>query len=233
MKLGRTLLIFSFVSVLIVLFTGSCSKKGVVIPTPVPGSPVTDIEGNVYKTVVIGTQTWMAENLKVTTYRNGDIIPNVADSTWSSLLTGAFCWYNNDSVKNRDIYGALYNFYAVKDARGLAPQGWHIPTDDEWSTLTTYLGGEDVAGTKLKEAGKTHWISQDAGGTNETGFTALPGGSLYNIESFTNLGKYGYWWSATEYSDRNAWFRGMYFSAGVFRNNSAKISGYSIRCLKD
>ena len=233
MKLDGNLFISSLVIVTIIILTVSCSKKGSSVPDPVPGSPVTDIDGNLYKTVIIGNQVWMAENLKVTRYSNGDLIPEVSDSSWVSLLTGAFCWYDNDSVTNKKTYGALYNWYALNDSRGIAPAGWHIPSDGDWTELTDFLGGDTISAPKLKETGKVHWTNPNAASTNETGFTALPGGSLYNNGPFTYLGNYGYWWTSTEKSDSTAWFRGMYYSTRVFRNNSWKSNGYSVRCVKN
>jgi uncharacterized protein (TIGR02145 family) len=146
--------------------------------TDVETNTVTDIDGNIYHTVTIGTQVWMVENLKTTKYRNGDPIPNVTGNAWAALTTGAYCWYNNDAATYKATYGALYNWYAVADSRNIAPTGWHVPTDAEWTTLTTFLGGESVAGGKLKETGTNHWTSPNTGATNETGFTALPGGGL-------------------------------------------------------
>lgn len=137
---------------------------------------VTDYDGNVYQTVLIGDQCWMMENLKVTHYRNGDPIPHVTDGvTWGNLTSGAYCNYNNDEG-NVATYGRLYNWYAVDDSRNIAPAGWHVPSDAEWQTLVDYLGGDAVAGGKMKEAGTTHWASPNTGATNESGFTALPGG---------------------------------------------------------
>ena len=214
----------------------SCSKKVIPIPNPTAGVPVTDIDGNVYKTVVIGSQEWMAENLKVTRYRNGDTIPNVTDTTWLTLQTGAYCWYNNDTndtAAYKSIYGALYNWYSIVDGRNIAPEGWHIPTDAEWTALTTFLGGDSIAGGKLKEIGTLHWYNPLAGTTNETGFTARPGGCLSNTDIFINLGDYGYWWTGTADSTSTAWFRGMYYNNSVFRNNVSKISGFSVRCIKN
>jgi len=136
---------------------------------------MTDIDGNVYETVTIGTQVWMAENLKVTHYRNGNTILHIID--WFSwfTLTGAYCEYDND-VNNVAVYGRLYNWYAVNDSRYIAPVGWHVPSDAEWLTLVDYLGGDTVADGKMKEIGTTHWVSPNTGATNESGFSALPGG---------------------------------------------------------
>ena len=195
---------------------------------------VTDLDGNVYGTVTIGTQVWMAENLKVTRYRNGDPISNVTDAVqWSNLVTGAYCSYNNDAT-NTKTYGHLYNWHAVMDSRNLAPAGWHIPTDTEWTTLVDYLGGDGEAGTKLKESGTTHWNSPNFGVTNETKFTALPGGYRGFNGTFTGLGAYGNWWTTTEFVSNAAWWRVMSYSyGGVGKDVAYKVSGYSIRCVKD
>ena len=195
---------------------------------------ITDIDGNVYKTVKIGTQVWMAENLKVTHYRNGDPILNITDNTqWDSLTTGAYCNYNNDP-NNAITYGRLYNWYAVTDSRNLAPIGWRVPTDAEWQTLINYLGGDDVAGGKIKEAGTTHWSSPNTGATNESGFTALPGGYRYYYGYFLNLGDLANFWSSTESNSDDAWYRVLYFNnANVYRCNDSKRSGLSVRLVRD
>ncbi|MBN1892990.1 fibrobacter succinogenes major paralogous domain-containing protein [bacterium] len=203
----------------------------------IPGiNTLTDIDGNVYRTVKIGSQIWMAENLKVTRYRNGDAIRNVTDdSTWTKLTKGARCAFEN-SENNAKIYGYLYNWYAVNDYRKIAPPGWHIPKDAEWQTLVDYLGGADVAGGKMKEAGTTHWISPNAGATNECGFSGLPGGYREcSNGSFLFLGFNAYLWSATEYiiecdaSDRSM----NYFDSGVHHGNNSKRYGLSVRLLRD
>ncbi|MBN2480603.1 MAG: fibrobacter succinogenes major paralogous domain-containing protein [Bacteroidales bacterium] len=138
---------------------------------------VKDGVGNVYHIVAVGTQEWMTENLKVTHYRNGDPIPNEIDFTeWKNLTKGAYCWYDNDEAANKDTYGALYNSFLFTDSRNICPAGWHVPTDEECTTLTEYLGGVDAAGGKLKESGTEHWDLPNAGDTNETNFAALPGG---------------------------------------------------------
>ncbi|PIS29553.1 MAG: hypothetical protein COT43_03570 [Candidatus Marinimicrobia bacterium CG08_land_8_20_14_0_20_45_22] len=198
-----------------------------------PGT-VTDIDGNVYQTVKIGNQWWMAENLKVTHYRNGEAIPNITDNTaWSNLSTGALCDYNND-VNNVVTYGRLYNWYAVNDSRNIAPTGWHVPTDAEWTILTNYLGGESVAGGKMKETGTTHWYGPNTGATNESGFLALPGGYRYYSGTYYGVGDYGYWWSATESDSYGAWSRNLGCSgSGVDRGSNGKRSGFSVRCVGD
>jgi len=196
---------------------------------------VIDIEGNAYKTVKIGTQTWMAENLKTSKFKNGDLILNVTDyASWISLTSGAYCWYNNDPIRNRDTYGALYNWYAVNSGL-LCPTGWHVPTDYEWTILTDFLGGEPVAGGKLKETGATHWGPLNYWATNETGFTALPGGIRVWDGGFLAMPDAGYWWSATEDTNSIPWHREIWWSdTYVYRRNvMEKHQGLSIRCIKD
>ena len=185
-------------------------------------------------TIVIGTQQWMEKNLDVLTYRNGDIIPQVTDPTaWAALTTGAWCYYNND-VANGAIYGKLYNWYAVNDARGLAPLGWHVPTDAEWTTLETTLGGESVAGGKMKTTGTTRWVAPNTDATNESGFAGLPGGNRINNGTFSYVGFFGFWWSSTEDDTTSAWDRVLFYSNGlILRDGSSKKSGFSVRCLRD
>ena len=191
---------------------------------------VSDNDGNTYKTIQIGTQTWMAENLKTTRYNDGTAIPLVIDLVgWNNLETPGYCWYTNDSVS----YGALYNFYTVNTAK-LCPFGWHVPSDTEWTTFTSYLGGEGVAGNKQKEAGLNHWQSPNTGATNESGYTALPGGYRRPDGTFLNLKKNGYWWSSTESSSVNAFYSLLFYdSSYAERVNSDKRSGFSVRCLLD
>lgn len=197
------------------------------------GGTVTDIDGNVYNTVTIGTQVWMAENLKTTKYNDGTSIPNVTDNTaWKNLATPGYCWYNNLATY-KDTYGALYNWFAVNTGK-LAPTGWHVATDAEWTTLTTFLGGESVAGGKLKETGTTHW-QINTGATNSSGFTALPGGIRYSGGLFVGVGYNGNWWSSTDYGAGDyAWIRYLYNdSAYVMRGYFYKLDGYSVRCVRD
>jgi len=205
-------------------------------PTESTGSEVTDIDGNVYQTIKIGNQIWMAENLKVTHYRNGEAIPNIFDDTdwYYNLSTGAYCNYDNNATNADTSYGRLYNWYAVTDSRNIAPTGWHVATDAEWQTLVDYLGGSSVAGGKMKEAGTTHWSSPNTGATNESGFSALPGGYRYGDGTYYDVGYYGYWWSATEYSSDYAWYRGLrYYNSGVSRGYGSKQGGFSVRCVGD
>ena len=187
-------------------------------------------------TIQIGIQKWMTQNLNTSFYRNGDTIPYVTDATaWAGLTTGAWCYYNNDPA-NGEIYGKLYNWYAVKDSThgGLAPLGWHIPTDAEWTTLTTTLGGTSVAGGKMKMAGTTKWTTPNTGATNSSGFAGLPGGYRYFNGTFSSIGYNGIWWSSTEVSATNAWFRYLgYSDSNVDRFDDGKTNGFSVRCLRD
>ena len=195
---------------------------------------VTDIDGNIYQTVQIGNQEWMAENLKVTHYRNGNAIPNVTDNTeWSNLATGAYCSYdNNDS--NVSIYGRLYNWFTVVDSRGIAPAGWHVPTDGEWDTLVNYLGGSSTAGGKLKEIGTAHWAIPNEGATNESGFTAVPGGYRYLDGTFSSMDFHALFWSTTGLHSSYAWARTLYDShSDVTRNYYNRRTGFSVRCIRD
>ncbi len=203
---------------------------------PTGSGMVTDIDGNQYLTVTIGSQTWMRENLRTTRYRNGDPIPEVLlNSDWAALASGAWSWYANDPEKDMP-YGKLYNWYAVKDGNGLCPTGWHEPTDAEWTILTTYLGDLSVAGGKMKitgtiEAGTGYWSEPNTGATNESGFTGLPGGNRSG--AFDNRGNGGLWWSSTE-SGANAWYRALIYDGGhVIRSHVDKTYGFSVRCLRD
>jgi len=193
---------------------------------------VTDIDGNTYYTVLIGTQEWMAENLKVTRYRNGDAIPNVTDiALWTNATEGAWCTYNNNPA-NKGVYGLLYNFYAVADSRSLCPTGWHVPSDTEWTTLTDYLGGEAVAGLKLKVA---KWESSAPGSNNISGFTALPAGSRYGYDGlFSTQDRDATFWTSSIYNAKTSWYRGLYYLyPSVFRETSDNKGGHSLRCIKD
>jgi uncharacterized protein (TIGR02145 family) len=197
---------------------------------------VIDYDGNVYDTVIIGTQVWLKENLKVTHYNNGVPIPNVTSNTaWASLVTGARCYYNNDSVANDSVYGPLYNWYAVNDINNICPSGWHVSTNAEWQTTETSLGGTYIAGGKMKEAGTVHWLSPNTGATNESGFTGLPGGMRDPINNnFQDIGGNGLWWTATTYNASMVWSTYMwYLFAGVDHNPGTKKYGFSIRCVKD
>jgi len=203
----------------------------------IPPETVTDIDGNVYHTVKIDTQVWMVENLKTTKYRNGDPIPNVTDpSAWSTLATGAYVDYNKD-VNNSTAYGRLYNSYAARDSRNIAPTGWHVASNDEWTALLTTLGEGSVAGGKLKEVGTTHWQTPNTGATNVTGFTALPGGTLHKAGSnFNSIGTRGFWWTTTVYAAEppNVYSLELdYDKSNLIQDYSNPNHGYSVRCLKN
>jgi uncharacterized protein (TIGR02145 family) len=231
MKKKMKLLLFPLILMgFILAFTNSCKKND----DNNPSNAITDPDGNVYHAVKIGTQTWMVENLKTTKYKDSTNIPLVADNlAWSTLTTEGYCWYNNDASTYKNPYGALYNWYAVNTGK-LCPTGWHVPTDAEWSTLTTYLGGESVAGGKLKESGTNHWVTPNTDADNSYGFTALPGGSHYYNGAFYLNSKYGWYWSSTESSSADAWHVYMiYNSAANTRTSGAKNVGFSVRCLKD
>jgi uncharacterized protein (TIGR02145 family) len=195
---------------------------------------VIDVDGNIYNAVTIGTQVWMIENLKVTHYRNGDPVSNIIDNKeWMNISsTGAYCDYNNFSG-NGITYGKLYTWYTISDSRNIAPVGWHVPTDEEWATLTTYLGGLTVAAGKLKESGTTHWNSPNTGATNESGFKALPGGQRHADGTFSSIENSGYWWTSTETSSNGIGRRLDYDADYVHKIYSLRWEGYSIRCIKD
>ena len=200
---------------------------------------VTDIDGNVYTTVQIGSQCWMAENLKTEHYDDGSAIPTgLSNSAWQTTTSGAFAVYNSIAA-NKAIYGLLYNWYAVDDSRGLCPTGWHEPTDGEWTELTDHLGGTGTAGGKMKTtgtlgAGTGLWQAPNSGATNSSGFSGLPGGYRSYLGYDSNLGYYGYWWSASESSSNDAWFRVLfYYNENVTRNLYGKESGFSVRCVRD
>jgi uncharacterized protein (TIGR02145 family) len=196
---------------------------------------VTDIEGNTYKTIVIGTQTWFADNLRATKYNNGSPIPNVKESgIWINLTTPAYCWYNND-ISTKDYIGALYNWFIV-GAGNVCPEGWHIPSDSEWTQLSDFLGGENIAGSKMRETGLTHWETPNEGATNSSGFTAVPGGQRYDSDgSFNGLFEHDVWWSSTEYNTIKPYYRSVaYMNTYLFRGyGSLKTKGFSVRCIKN
>ena len=206
-------------------------------------SKVTDIDGNTYNTVIIGNQTWLKENLRTTKYNDGTPISNVIDKTaWGELTIGAYVWYSNN-ILNKNIFGALYNWYSVDNndatkvasngGKNICPVGWHAPTDAEWTTLTNYLGGESGAAIKLKEIGVSNWIGPNTSATNSSGFTAIPGGYFHSL-GFSGIGYFGRWWSTTEIDANSAWGKGMHYNSNdAYRNNYGKTTGFSVRCLKD
>jgi uncharacterized protein (TIGR02145 family) len=224
----------------LLLYKGTSGQYGTIV-TGAPTGNMTvifyfagcrDKDGNSYTTVALGTQTWMAENLKTTQYHNGDFLFNVTDSVlWSSMTEGASCDYGNNPV-NSNTYGKLYNFYAVGDPRKICPAGWHVPSDVEWTTLTTFLGSS--AGGKLKESGTAHWQSPNTGATDESGFTALPGGFRFGDGTFYNLNLYACFWSSSEVTSISAWSRILSNNYDyVTREEDHKSQGFSVRCVKD
>jgi len=189
-------------------------------------------ENKEIKSVKIGNQVWMSENLNVDHYQNGDPIPEVKDDKeWSSLKTGAWSYYNNDP-DNQVIYGKLYNWFTIHDKRSLCPSGWHVPSDADWRVLEAFLGGKEVAGGKIKST--TVWNSPNTGGSNSSGFSALPGGHRTGDGTYYAIGKTGLFWSSSENDARYAWFRELYYlNSNVFRNYDYKQGGFSVRCIKD
>lgn len=196
---------------------------------------VTDIDGNVYPTVSIGTQCWMKTNLKTTLYRDGSTIyTGLSNSAWGTTTSGAYAIYDNNAANN-DIYGKLYNFYAVADPRGLCPTGWHVPSDAEWTTLENFLGGATVAGGKLKAVSGL-WTSPNTDATDESGFSALPGGfrTYYIYGDYSNVGNNGYWWESSETYTDGAWNWFLNSNYGSsYRRYFNKQYGFSVRCLRD
>jgi len=207
-------------------------------PTPTDET-VTDIDGNVYHTVTIGTQVWMVENLKTTKFNDGTPIDLVTDdAAWLDLTTPGYCWYENEEATYKNAYGALYNWYAVNTYK-LAPAGWHVPTDSEWSRLIHYLGGYAIAGDKMKstgtmEAGTGLWHYPNRGATNESGFSAVPAGGRFGDGAFGHGMSMGGWWSSTEGITGTT---GNYYlsseCSGVNTMNWGRDCGFSVRCLRD
>lgn len=186
------------------------------------------------KEVTIGTQVWMTLNLDVNKFRNGEVILEAKTKgewkAYSDAGEAAWCYYDNDR-KNGEKYGKLYNWHAVNDPRGLAPKGWHVPTDEEWTILTDYLGGVEKAGAKMKS--KNEWF-YDGNGTNSSGFSGLPGGMRPTTGLFFHFGSFGRWWSSTEYNSNDAWRRSLFYEhGGVDKFYDDKGSGFSVRCIRD
>jgi uncharacterized protein (TIGR02145 family) len=238
---------FSIICILVfaTIFLIGCKKDDNKFTMPPPvfnhyltyGS-MTDQDGNVYRSITIGSQSWMAENLRTTHYRNGQVIPEITDSIkWRKLKTGAYCDYNNSSL-NSVTLGKLYNGFAVNDSRNIAPAGWHIPSDTEWKTLIEYLGGENIAGGKLKETGAIHWASPNEWATNESGFTALPYGMREESGNFNLMSMSAWFWSSTEYTE-NYYESALYtqslcnYCMNIYRYFDVNTEGLSVRCIRD
>ncbi len=198
---------------------------------------LTDFDGNIYHPIFIGTQVWLTENLKVTHYNDGTGIDYIDGNTpWGSISAGAYSYYNDDTIYLAD-YGNLYNWFAVSDPGGLCPTGWHVPSDSDWQTLTTYLGGWLVAGGKMKESGSEHWIGLNTGADNSSGFTALPGGRRFDAGDpvYGNMGSDGFWWSGTEIDSSVSWSVSIYTTGAILNidNMYKKTWGFSVRCIKN
>jgi uncharacterized protein (TIGR02145 family) len=219
------------VSVLLASFSlVACTEKEQIEKT------VTDVDGYIYNTVVIGDQVWLTENLKTTRLNNGADIQYEPDSIkWVKLTSLAYCWYRNDGVYNKDIYGALYNWYTVETGK-LCPSGWHVPSKKEWQTLANFLGGNSVAGGKIRVKGLSYWKSPNDGGSNSTGFSAMPAGYRQgDIGNFLYLGEKTFWWSCSEDNDITATFYSTDTFTPLLDYNPYldKRSGISVRCLRD
>lgn len=196
---------------------------------------VTDFDNNVYKAIKIGSQIWMAENLKVTHYRDGTPIPNIYNNDkWPAAKSGAYCMVKNDSIGYKNTYGVLYNFFAVNNKHKLSPEGWHIPSKVECMKLINYLGGIESAGEKIKNNISKLWKSSKSFAQDESGFSALPAGGRGRLGSPGDVGFYATWWSSTSYDSMYAWHWGVFpDKPGIRSNPGHKASGFSVRCIKD
>lgn len=227
--------IFSEIVILaLVIILNACTKKA----TPEPdlsGSVVKDIDGNQYDVISIGSQKWTKQNLRTSHYKNGQVIPQVSDpALWSALTTGAWCWYNNDSTTYAATYGKLYNWYAVNDPRGLAPESFHIPDDVEWTTLSSALGGNTVSGGAMKETGLVHWLSPNASATNSSNFTGLPSGFRNSDGTFNGITYSAPFWSATIFDAENSYIRELfYLNVNLLRNYNFNKNGFAVRCVRN
>ena len=212
-------ILFAILSTIVMFATIACEKE------EEPETTVTDIDGNVYDIIEIGTQSWMAENLKVTRLNDGSGIDNTTDNnTWSTLSGSAYCWYDNNA-SNKNAYGGLYNYYAVQTGK-LCPMGWHVPTKNDWEKLQTFLGGEGVAGGKMKETGTTYWASPNTGANNESGFNARGGGVRLSNGTFGDLKNYGLWWSSSA-DGAMIWFVSINYANGNLATQAyGKTYGY-------
>jgi uncharacterized protein (TIGR02145 family) len=232
------------------IFVNSCSKNDdtnntndrttAIFNDGLTYGTLTDQDGNKYKTITIGTQTWMAENLRTTKYNDGTAIPKVSgDNEWRALTTGAYCNYNNtNNADSIATFGRLYTWYAVNTGI-LAPIGWHVPTDNDWRTLATYLGGGGIAGGKLKENGTSHWRTPNTGADNSSGFTGLPGGTRCFWDGDSFFGGLGWgciWWSS-DYWYGDVWVQMMVYDFGAIYFHAVNLEndvyGFNVRCVKD
>ena len=226
-----------------ITYTVGTPGGGSIVSNPGPG---VSFGGYNYATIVLGNgQEWMSENLRTTTYANGDPIPNVTvDSQWAALTTGAWCYYNNDQ-QYENPYGKLYNWYTVADPRNVCPNGWHVPDETDWNLLVKYLDPladtscvscfqSQLAGGMMKSTGTQYWSSPNTGATNQSRFSGLPTGYRGTVGIFFNIGLNGYWWSATEHSSTSAWVRTLLYNlVDEYRNFNNKSNGFSVRCIRN
>lgn len=224
-KISPNIVLTCIYSILMVAFIKTATGQNV--------AQVKDQDGNNYKTVRIGNQIWMAENLRTTKYNDGTSIPMVVDkNAWIVLSTPAYCWYNNDTIF-KNSYGALYNGFTINTNK-LCPSGWHVSTDAEWTALVERLGGENSAGGKLKESGTINWSDPNLGATNESGFSALPGGTRYTNGLFFSNKTAGYWWTTSRSKELNGWYRSLNNStSAVSKNYHDSTNGFSVRCVRN
>jgi uncharacterized protein (TIGR02145 family) len=217
-------------AVAVLFFLTGCKKEDAIDLK----NKIADIDGNTYDTIRIGSQTWMAENLRTTHFRNGDPIPEVTgDAEWKSLTSPGYCNYDN-SIAIADTYGHLYNWYAVSDERNIAPEGWHVPTINEWLILMDYLGGQNIAGGKLKERGTEHWASPNIQASNESGFTGLPGGVRMSYGDFSSLSHTGDWWAIDELTGVTSLSYYISYAHPILGPAIyLKQYGLQVRCIKD
>jgi uncharacterized protein (TIGR02145 family) len=226
--MSRKLLPYLFLYPIMTVFLLSCTKE------ERPPDPVIDIDGNSYKTVKIGTQIFMAENLRTTRFNDGSYIPKVESSKeWRSLMSPGYCWYNEDNEENKTVYGALYNAYTI-DSSKLCPTGWHVPSNEEWNQLRDFLGDTLKTGGKLKLKGTDFWHAPNKGADNSTVFSAPGSGIRYNDGSFTARNYYVAFWSSTPSGVFSEWFLSLYYGdTAVKTGNISKKTGLSVRCIKD
>ena len=232
-RIKRLSLFYLVLTITYFFVFNSCKKKDA-SNSGYPPNTVVDIDGNVYNTVTICSKTWMVENLKATKFNDGTLIPCITDSTiWDTLQSPGYCWYKNDLITYKHPYGALYNWFSVNTGK-LAPKGWHIPTIIEWYQLINCIGGINVAGSKLKEKGTTHWQSPNDDATNEFGFTAIPTGGREYMGSFESIGTQTEWWTSSGNVNSNACYVRLYNLHGYMQDNVGPLqTGFSVRCIKD
>jgi uncharacterized protein (TIGR02145 family) len=234
---------FFYTTVLVILIpTPACNKYEWTLDHPIVFNPetqygcVADVEGNIYKTIHVDNKWWMAQNLATTLFNDGDSIPYVvSDSEWDTIDKSAYCWSENDQDLYGEIFGGLYNWHAVASEK-LCPEGWHVPSDSEWSSFIEFIGGMNSAGKKLREVGLTHWTSSESKATNEFGFTAIPGGYRSESGSYWDIGSYAYWWTSTEDTVLTDWaiYWHIPYGDSTIRKKIREFrNGFSVRCVKD